>query len=455
MLVVGLSHRTAPIEVREKLALGEQGLAELLARLLGLASVRESVVLSTCNRVEIYVAVNEAERARRAVVELLCEVGGTAVADHLTTHTDHAAVTHLFRVASSLDSLVVGEPQILGQLKEAIRVAEEARAVGSELGAAMRAALGVAKKVRTETAIGAGQVSISSVAVDLARQIFEDMQDRTALLVGAGEMAEAAAKILAKSGARLLVCNRSPGRAQALAEAVDGTARPWEELDLCLGETDIVITSTASPGYVVTLDKVKALRKARRGRSLFFIDIAVPRDVEPTVNQLDNVYLYDIDDLQKVVSGTLEERAVEAERAERLVAEEVRRYQERSAERNVAPLIQQLRERTRTTLQAELERSLRGRLRHLTEADKDALGAMLDAAVNKLLHAPSTRLRALARAPQGEEMAQAVRQLFELEGRSHSDPDIRVEPLPDSLRPGELQAEAEPVQRAAKAMGGE
>ena len=442
MLVVGLSHKTAPIQVREKLAFDQQRRAELLRQLMALPGMRESVVLSTCNRVEIYASATDEQSTRGAILELLTQIGGAEVTAHLSSFASRDAVLHLFRVASSLDSLVVGEPQILGQLKEAMHFAEEIQTVGNEVGTVMRAALGVAKKVRSETAIGAGQVSISSVAVDLARQIFEDLSSRAAVLVGAGEMAEAAARLLAKSGVRLLVCNRSAARAEALVGEVGGTAHAWNDLDLCLVEADIVIASTSSATPVITRDRMRGLRRMRRGRSLFLIDIAVPRDVEPTVNELDNVYLYDIDDLSKVVASSLQERAQEAERAERLVAEEALRFEARSAERAVAPVIQQLRDKTRSVLGAELDKSLRSKLRHLVETDRQALEAMLDAAVNKLLHGPSTKLRALARGPQGEELAGIVKHLFELgEGRT-SDPDIRISfsdipptVTPDSTRP--------------------
>jgi glutamyl-tRNA reductase len=421
IVVVGLSHKTAPIGVRERLAMRRDNLPEVLQRLLAQQGIGEAVVLSTCNRVEVYAAApgrgasdEDLARTARAVTAVLTSMGGEAVSPHLHKTHGNEAVLHLFRVAASLDSLVIGEPQILGQLKDAIEVARETRSLGVTLGRAMHRAVRVGKRVRSETAIGEGQVSVSSVAIDLAREIFGDLTGHTALLVGAGEMAEAASKLLVRGGARLLVVNRSPERGNALANEVGGEYRGWTELERSLVDADIVISSTSSPRYVITTDLVKAARKARKGRSLFLIDIAVPRDVDPAVNKLDNIYLYDVDDLSKIVSESLESRAAEAARAEAIAQEEARGFEAWTLEQSLTPAIVGLRNRTHAVLEAELSRSLHGKLRHLSAADREALGMMIDAATNKLLHAPVTKLRALAGDARGADYLEVVRDLFDL-----------------------------------------
>jgi len=417
IVVVGLSHKTAPIGVRERLAVSRDALPALYERLLADPALGEAVVLSTCNRVEVYAAPSRKgspEGAMRAVSGALVSIGGESVGAHLAGKAGGVAVRHLFRVASSLDSLVIGEPQILGQLKDAIEIAREAKAVGQTLGKAMLRAVRVGKRARSETAIGAGQVSVSSVAVDLAQEIFGDLAGRKAALVGAGEMAEAAAKLLAKAGARIVVLNRSPERAKALASDVGGEPRAMADLERTLGEVDIAIASTSSPTPVITVDLVKRVRKVRRGKSLFLIDIAVPRDVESAVNDLDGVYLYDVDDLSRIVAASLEGRAAEASRAEAIVEEEALAFEHWTLERELTPTIVGLFARTRSVLVAELERSLAGRLRHLGPAEKEALLVMIDAATNKLLHAPVTRLRELAGDARAEGYVEAVHDLFDL-----------------------------------------
>ncbi len=421
IVVVGLSHKNAPIEVRERLAISRAVVPDVLARLTAHRAVGGALVLSTCNRVEVYAAARgrngsdaELGAAARAALAVLEDLGGQAITPYLHNVVGKPAVLHLFRVAASLDSLVVGEPQILGQLKDAIEVAREHRSLGAILGNAMHRAVRVGKRVRSETAIGAGQVSVSSVAIDLARNIFGDLEGHTAALIGAGEMAEAAAKLLVRAGARLLIVNRSPERAAALARDVGGEPRPFGDLERTLIEADIVVSSTSSPGYVITQDLVKGVRKARKGRSLFLIDIAVPRDVDPKVNKLDNVYLYDVDALSQIVGESLEGRAAEAARAAAIAEEEAVGFEAWTQEQALTPAIVALRARTRAVLEAELSRSLNGKLRHLPPADRDALAVMLDAATNKLLHVPVTRLRSLAGDPRADDYVDALHDLFAL-----------------------------------------
>jgi glutamyl-tRNA reductase len=428
IVVVGLSHREAPLEVRERLAVEADGVSDLLRSLIRCPSVREAVCVSTCNRIEIYaVAASDSETdaalAAQEVEGILGELaeknGATTIAPYLRTHLRKDAIRHLFRVASSLDSLVVGEPQILGQMKEAFETAKSTGSVGKYLERAMSRAFHVAKRVRTETGIGEGQVSVASVAVDLARQIFGDLGDRSALLLGAGEMAEAAAKLLVKDGVKLEVVNRSPDRAEQLARDFGGVARRWEDLDQALVSADVVVAGTSAKRFVVTNAMVAHAMRARRGRSLFFIDIAVPRDVEPSVNDLENVYVYDIDNLSNVVAESMRDRQAEASRAEALVEHEAEGFESWTEVLSVTQTIVALRTKVRASLAAELDKSLSGRLKHLPDADRKALEAMLDAAVNKLLHAPTTRIKAMAGDPAVGDLVKAVHELFDLAEAEH------------------------------------
>jgi glutamyl-tRNA reductase len=423
IVVVGLSHREAPLEVRERLAVDGDGVADLLRALLRRPAIREALCISTCNRIEIYAvgqqdshehALAAVEEVQNALVELAGRSGTEDIAPYLRTHMRRDAILHLFRVASSLDSLVVGEPQILGQVRDALETAKSTGSIGKYLDRATNRALHIAKRVRSETAIGEGQVSVASVAVDLARQIFGELAGRTALLVGAGEMAEGAAKQLVKAGAKLLVVNRSPERGRQLALEFGGAARPWEELSAALVQTDVVIASTSAKTFVITRPLAIQAMKARRGRSLFFIDIAVPRDVDPKVNDLDNVYLYDIDNLSNLVAESMRGRRVEAERAEALVQHEANVFETWTEALGVTATIVALRAKVRASLAAEVERTLAGRLKHLADADKKALEIMIDAAVNKVLHLPTSRIKAMAADPRGDDLVKAVHHLFDL-----------------------------------------
>lgn len=476
IVVVGLSHKSAPIQVRERLAISKEAVPSVLARLLAEPAIGEAFILSTCNRVEVYAAPrrqassargpassDDLDAAARSIVRVLTAVGGEHASSHLIRTQGKPAVRHLFRVAASLDSLVLGEPQILGQLKDSIEIARSRRALGVTLGRAASRAVRVGKRVRTETALGAGQVSISSVAVDLAQQIFEELAGRATLLIGAGEMAEAASKLLARAGARLIVVNRNIERAKALARdlgegARSAEARGWAELERSLVEADIVISSTSSPDYVVTPSLVKTSFRGRRGRSLFFIDIAVPRDIDPAVNKLDNVFLYDIDDLSQIVAESREGRAAEAARADAIVAEEEDSFEAWTAKRALTPTIVDLRTKTRSMLAAEMERSLSGKLKHLGEGEREALSIMLDAATNRLLHGPVTRLRQLAADPRADDYVEALRHLFDLsdasadEGAGRSDPEVDA-PSADASPDGDAAAPNDPPSARAASSG--
>jgi glutamyl-tRNA reductase len=312
--------------------------------------------------------------------------------------------------------MVLGEPQILGQVKDAYDAAVAAGALKGMLGRCMSRAFGVAKRVRSETAIAAGMVSISSVAVDLARRIFGDLSNRVVLLLGAGEMAEAAAKSLGKGARGLRICNRSFERAAALAGEMHASAAPWDQLEAELASADVVVASTASRVPVVTRDMVKRAMKARRGRTLFFVDIAVPRNVEPEVHGIDNVYVYNVDDLEKEVARSLEARRAELDAAEAIVGDELKQFLVWHRGLEVQPTVVAMRTKARAVLLAELERSLAGRLKHLPEADRAALTQMMESAVGKLLHAPTTKLKArAAEADDAGELAAAMQFLFDLQ----------------------------------------
>jgi glutamyl-tRNA reductase len=422
IVVVGLSHRTAPVDVRERFATGADVLPQLLARLSARRELAEVMFLSTCNRVEVLAASQanaaDAGPASHAIREALREFAGlanvTELEPYLYERTGMEAVRHVFRVSASLDSMVLGEPQILGQVKGAYDAAMAAGTLKHYLGRCVHRAFTVAKRVRTETALGEGTVSISSVAVDLARKIFGDLSNHAVLLVGAGEMAEAAAKSLGKGARSMRVCNRSFDRAAALAGQFGGSAAPLEALEEELSIADVVVTSTASVSFVVTRDMVKRAMKARKGRTLFFIDIAVPRNVEPTVHKIDNVYVYNVDDLEHQVAEGMKARTAEVAAASKIVEAELAEFETWSRGLDVQPAVVALRAKTRAVLFAEMERSLGSRLKHLGEADRAALTQMMESAVNKLLHAPTTRLKASAADGGAGEYVEALKHLFDL-----------------------------------------
>jgi glutamyl-tRNA reductase len=445
IVVVGLSHKTAPVEVREKLAFGADVLPEVLARLSARTELTEALFLSTCNRVEVFAAAptDDAGGAVRAVREVLAQQGGASadevMAPCLYERSGREAVRHIFRVASSLDSMVLGEPQILGQVKRAYDAAQAAGTLGAILGRCMARAFNVAKRVRTDTNLGAGTVSISSVAVDLATRIFGDLTGHSVLLLGAGEMAEAAAKSLGKGAGAIQVCNRSFERAAALAGAIGGDAVQWDKLESELVRADVVVASTASRGYVVTPEMVRRAMKQRKGRTLLFVDIAVPRNVDPSVHSIDNVYVYNVDDLEQEVAHGLKSREAEAVAAEAIVSSELAEFESWRRGLVVAPAIVALRSRTRELLAQELERSLSTRLKHLGEADREALRQLMDAAANKILHTPTTRLREGAASVEGADWVRAVTHLFDLpETRATAGPrvaDAATEPDDPPLLP--------------------
>ncbi len=414
LIVLGLSHHTAPVEVRERLATDDAHVPAELQALMQKAGLREALLLSTCNRVELYAHAQDPLKAIEGARTHFVTRGGEESAPCLYSHRGAEAAHHAFRVASSLDSLVVGEPQILGQVKTAFELANDAGTVGMLLGRCFTRAFAVAKRVRNDTKVAEGTVSISSVACELAQKIFGDLTGRRTLLLGAGQMGETAARSLAATGARLVVVNRSRDKADALAQACGGEARDYEALLTELVQADVVISSTSANRFVLTRELMRDVCRARRHRPLFIIDIAVPRDVDPRVADMDNVFLYDVDDLQKVADEGLVQRRREAEAAESIVTAEVAEFEAWRKTLALTPTIVELRSLFQQVVREELARTL-PRLSSKTSDDERALKAMSESIVNKLLHPALTGLKASAAQPDGEQLIAAARALFQLD----------------------------------------
>jgi glutamyl-tRNA reductase len=397
LVLVGVNHKTAPIELREKVAIGRDELAEATRGLAAMPGVLECMIVSTCNRVELLAAV-DGERVDPA--NFLFEqfaVNPALLRPHLYEHRGRDAVRHLFRVASSLDSMVLGEPQILGQVKEAFGVARAAGTVSGQLEHLLQSAFAAAKRVRTETQIGSNSVSIASVAVDLARKIFGSLHGRTVFLVGAGKMSELAARHLVEQGAgAILVSNRTQDRAERMAEQFDGRVIAFERLYDVAGDADIVITSTGAPHFIFKPEHGRAFLHKRRNRPMFFIDIAVPRDVDPAMNDVDGIFVYDVDDLQQVAAAHMEERNRQAVDAETLVEAEVERFHQRQRSVNVAPAIAAMQKQAEEIRIGELQR-IHARLGTLTQEQLAAVEALTRGMVNKFLHPHMQAIKKAAR----------------------------------------------------------
>ena len=397
LALIGVNHKTAPIGLREKIAISRDELPEVTRALAAVPGVSECMIVSTCNRVEMLVAVESPDVDLSEFLQTQFRLQGEALRDHLYEHRDQEAVRHLFRVAASLDSMVVGESQILGQVKEAFAAARAAGTVGGQLEYLLQSAFAAAKKVRSETEIGSNSVSIASVAVDLARKIFGSLNGRTVFLVGAGKMSELAARHLVQQGAgAILVTNRTLARARTMADEFNGRVIPFEQLYEVASEADIVITSTGAPHAIFRKEHGQAFMHKRRNKPMFFIDIAVPRDVDPAMNKLEGIFVYDIDDLQTVAASHMEERAREARDAEELIAAEVARFHARQRTVNVAPAIVALQKQFEEVRQAELRR-IQARLGSLTSEQAAAIEALTRGLVNKFLHPPMQALKQAAR----------------------------------------------------------
>ena len=416
--ICGLSHRTAPVEVREKLALLPTAIPAALTELNHQTGVKESLILSTCNRVELALSLEDSASLNDALhhfLEKQSSISLAAADPYLYKLEGRDAVRHLFRVASSLDSMVVGEPQILGQLKEAYSLAKQMGTLNSHLDQLVTRAFYVAKRVRSETEIGASAVSVSYAAVELAREIFGNLSDSKVMLIGAGKMSELAARHLRNTGAKqIFVTNRTYDRAVDLAKLFDGTIVDFAAFKQSLPSVDIIITSTGAREPILTVEDMKTVMKARRNKPVFIVDIAVPRNVEAAVNTLDNVFLYDIDDLQKVVERNLRGRVEAAEHAARIIEEEVQWLESRMREREVSPAIISLQGRLEEIRASELERH-RSKFGTLSQAQEDAMEALTRGIINKVAHGAIAELR--RQGSQGDPTAalEVIRSVFRLE----------------------------------------
>jgi glutamyl-tRNA reductase len=401
LVLIGVNHKTAPLEVRERIAISRDDLPEATRALAAVPGVAECMIVSTCNRVEILAAVESSSLDSSPDLTTFLQrhfnLAPALLVPHLYVHRDREAVAHLFRMAASLDSMVVGEPQILGQVKEAFATARASGTVGGELEHLLQCTFAAAKKVRSETEIGSNSVSIASVAVELARKIFGSLQGRTVFLVGAGKMSELAARHLVQQGAgAILVTNRTLERARKMAEGFSGQVIPFEQLHEAASQADIVISSTGAPHPIFRREHGQVFLQRRRNRPMFFIDIAVPRDVDPLMGKLEGIFVYDIDDLQAIAAAHLSERSREAADAEALIAAEVERFHQRQLTVNAAPAIVALQQQAEEIRQTELKR-VQARLGSLSAEQIAAVEALTRGLVNKFLHPPMQALKQAAR----------------------------------------------------------
>ncbi len=433
IIVVGLSHKTAPVELRERVAFAPTAMERPLRSLMGLPDIVEALIVSTCNRVELYATTRDVEAGIVQLRHFLAQFHALSPADldpHLYDFHGEEAIRHVFRVASSLDSMVVGEPQILGQIKTAYGYATEFKTAGLILNRFLHKAFSVAKRVRTETDIASNAVSVSFAAVELARKIFGDLSDKAVLLIGAGEMCELAARHFLNNGvASVMVTNRTFERAQKLAQDFGGRAIPFDDFADHLHQVDIVLTSTGAPTFILGHKQVEEVIRQRRNKPMFFIDIAVPRDIDPRVNNVSNVYLYDVDDLQGVVQANLKERQKEAKKAEAIIDQEIVQFHRWLDGLEVVPTIVSLRNKLEAVRQAELEKTFSS-LKHLGDRERKSIEALTAAIINKVLHQPITILKQAQNNSAGNHYIDALRVLFDLEK-----PQAALEQMP-SLEDG-------------------
>ena len=422
VLVAGLNHKIADVDVREKLAFTGPKLEEGLLRFSELPEVDEAIILSTCNRVELYANVSETEKASGSIKTFLSEfhnINRDSLDNALYFYHDIQAVEHVFKVASSLDSMIVGEPQILGQLKDAFDLALAKKTTGILLNKLMKKAISTAKRVRTETRIAENAVSISFSAVELAKKIFTDLSKKVCMLLGAGEMAELAAKHLISNGVReVLVANRTFERACSLAEEFHGRPVKFEEFLQEMVRADIVICSTGAPSYIVMKSQMQKVMKERKQRPVFIIDISVPRNIDPEINDMENVYLYNVDDLQGVVDSNLFERQKEAEKAEKIIAEELETFVKWQASLDSVPTIKALREKAEEIKKEEIDK-LFHKLSGIGEKEREAIEYMATALVNKLIHPPTAALK--EDSENRDLLVGAIRKLYGIDGEKNGE----------------------------------
>ena len=415
--LIGVNHKSAPVEVRERLAISDSRLPEALKRFTHHPGVDEGLILSTCNRVELLAQTRNGGADLRAFLRAYFQLDDSILDPHLYEYREQDAVRHLFRVASSLDSMVLGEAQILGQVKEAYATARAVGAVQSHLNQLLTRAFAVAKRVRSETEVGSSAVSVASVAVELAKKIFGSLNGKHVYLVGAGKMSELAARHLLAHGAEsIFVSNRTYDRAIRLAHQFNGQAIEFSQLHDTCDRGDIVITSTGSPHAIFRREHGEIFLSRRKNRPMFFIDIAVPRDVDPEMNKLDGIFVYDIDDLQQAVASHVADRQKEAELADNIINTEVERFHARLQALEVVPTIVSLQDHLETIRQAEIDR-VRGRLGPLSPEQELAVDALTRGIVNKIMHTPISTLKTAARESEATTIIEVVRRLFNLESK--------------------------------------
>jgi glutamyl-tRNA reductase len=413
--LIGVNHKTAPVEVRERLAVPESRLAEALRCFTQHPGVEEGLILSTCNRVELLARTQNGGADLRRFLGDFFKLDRAVMDPHLYEYLEKDAVRHLFRVTSSLDSMVVGEAQILGQVKEAYATARAVGAVNSQLDQLLTRAFAVAKRVRTETAVGSSAVSVASVAVELAKKIFGSLNGKHVYLVGAGKMTELAARhLLAHGAASIFVANRTYDRAIRLAQKFDGQAIEFNRLYETCDRADIVITSTGAPHAIFRREHGELFLSRRKNRPMFFIDIAVPRDVDPEMNKLDGIFVYDIDDLQQALASHVADRKKEAEKADDIINSEVEKFQARLQTLDVVPTIVSLQDHLETIRQAEIDR-VRGRLGTMSPEQEMAIETLTRGIVNKIMHTPISTLKTAARESEATTVVELVRRLFNLQ----------------------------------------
>ena len=419
LAVLGVNHKTAPVELREKVSLNAEKCKQISERLLDETVITEVVPVSTCNRTEIYVVSPRPEVGRKEVITGLAQVAGIELRDLekcVYFHEGEKTVDHLYRVVTSLDSMVVGEAQILGQIKEAYHSAHRQETTSIMLNRLFRHALEVGKRVRTDTRIGENPVSISSVAVEMVKKVYDDLDGRTALLLGAGKMSELTATHLVSSGiTNVIVSNRTFSRAQEMAEKFDGQPVAFNDLPDYLPLSDVVVCSTGAPHYVIRKGEVERALRQRHNKPIFFIDIAVPRDIDPGVNDVYNAFLYDIDDLNDVADANTAQREKEARKAEKIITQEVGSFSQWVSSLDAIPTITALREKAEGIKDGELEKVLK-KLDNLSEKDINRVEVMATAIVNKILHAPTVELKKAANERGGYMYVESIRRLFGLNG---------------------------------------
>ena len=420
--LIGVNHNTAPVEVRERLAIPESRLPEACKKLGEHPGIEEGMILSTCNRVEVIAQLKNGQADLRAFLRDYFQVDPNEFEPYLYEYRERDAVRHLFRVASSLDSMVVGEPQILGQVKEAYATARAVGTVRAQLDQVLTRAFAVAKRVRTETSVGSSSVSVASVAVELAKKIFGALHGKQVFLVGAGKMSELAARhLLAHGCTSIFVANRTYDRAIRLAQKFNGQAIEFSRLYETCDRGDIVITSTGSPKAIFRREHGEMFLARRRNRPMFFIDIAVPRDVDPSMNRLSGIFVYDIDDLQQAVAAHVADRKKEAERAEAIINSEVERFQARIQTLDVVPTIVSLQDHLETIRQAEIDR-VRARLGEMTPEQELAVEALTRGIISKIMHTPISTLKTAARDAEATTVIDLVRRLFNLQDKKTARP---------------------------------